>query len=74
MFCVSAFLQQVAPAPQSFLPGVHCKYEMQMPSPCASRSLSHESPEGHSPPPAVQGLPIPRQLPAVVGQLVPCGG
>ena len=46
---------------------------MQMPCPWGSRSLSHEVPGLHSPPPFVQGLPMPLQLPAVGGHVVPVG-
>ena len=35
--------------------------------------MSQLVPDGHWPPPAVQGVPMPRQLPAVVGQ-PPAGG
>jgi hypothetical protein len=72
MFCVSAVLQHDAPVPQSWFPGVHARYEMQIPAPLGSRSTSQDFPtERHSPPPFVHGLPMPRQLPAVVGHVVP---
>src|SRR5262245_3380270 len=48
---------------------------MQIPLPRGSRSRSQRLPAAlHSPPPFVHGLPIPLQLPLVVGHAVPPGG
>jgi hypothetical protein len=73
-FCVAALEQHVAPAPHAPLPGVQERYVMQMPTPEGSRSLSHDVPILHSPPFFVHGAPIPLQLPAVGGHVVPAGG
>ena len=65
--------QQVAPVPQ--LPSREHSSLMQMPTPMLLSDLSHVVPDAlHSFPLAVHGVPIPWQLPAVVGQLAPAGG
>ncbi len=47
---------------------------MQMPWPWGSRSRSQDVPAAQPPAPFTQGLPMPLQLPAVGGQVLPVGG